>query len=135
MRTTVILASIALALTACGSSVGNDAGAATSGVRGTTVIDTGCPTVPAGSTCPVVPTKAQIELHRAGSSSVIARATTDSAGKFTIALDPGAYVLVARAEAASPMTGTRQVQVTVTGGHYRVVTIQFDSGVRTAQQP
>jgi hypothetical protein len=120
---------LVLALAACGNSVTGGETKRPSGVVVRTVVDKGCPTHPAGTSCPVVPVVAQVIVLDTG-NAVAARVTTDSDGRARIALRPGRYLL--RAERLgtqlNPRTGPEPV--TVTDGVFKMVTLQFDSGVR-----
>lgn len=120
---------LVLALAACGNSVSGGETKRSSGVVVRTVVDKGCPTQPAGTSCPVVPVVARVIVLDTG-NAIAARATTDSDGRARIALRPGRYMLRAERVGAQLNPRTGPIAVTVTDGAFSTVTLQFDSGVR-----
>lgn len=119
---------VSLVVVGCGMDEG--AGRGGFGVEGLTVVDVGCPTLPAGATCPVRPIAASISARRVGSPEDVATATSDTRGRFHLTLPPGRYVLVAHADELLPSSRNLRRVAAVDAG-YAHVTFRFDSGVRT----
>lgn len=128
---------LALALAACSDSTSGGSGGASAGGSGlvvTTVVDQGCPVLPAGSSCPVVPVEARVVVLDAG-NAVAARATTDSDGQTRITLEPGRYAVQAERPGARINPRTGPVVVYVHDRQFTTVKLQFDSGVRVPEAP
>lgn len=99
-------------------------------ISGKTVVDGGCPVVQENSPCPEVPIEAKITITKTGSDSVIKTISTDSKGKFTIALDKGEYSFRAVNTTGSMLPTATPLTVSVPDGKAQTITITFDSGIR-----
>jgi hypothetical protein len=125
-RISLHLVALAVALTA------GCAGA--TGVEGTTVVDEGCPVLPAESPCPQRPLPARVlVLNREGTE--IAHTNTNDKGEFRVRLSAGDYVLQGQNLTGAPLPSAAPVSVKVKDGRMQAVTIQFDSGVRSPSTP
>jgi hypothetical protein len=147
MRLGVLLAfGLALALAGCASITVSGSGAAGTGASGT-----GTPSmsgtqgmlagdVVAGPTCPVeraedpCPPKAvpnrEVEVLGAN-NAVVATATTDSKGHFSVALAPGTYtVTVPIKQGLIGMRQENDVKANVTAGQVTTVKVMLDTGIR-----
>lgn len=126
----VTAAAIVLVATGCTGGADRDgARPLASGISGTTVVDIGCPTLPATGSCPTRPLPAQLRVTRSDTTTV-AELTTPEDGTFTIELAPGSYQILATNLSGAPLPTAEPVSVEVTEGQITRVTVQFDSGVR-----
>jgi hypothetical protein len=100
-----------------------------SGISGTTVVDVGCPALPAGETCAVKPLPARISVIDS-KGATISKTTSNDRGEFKIGLSPGDYELRASNTTGAPLPSAQPVKVSVRAGHETTLTITFDSGVR-----
>jgi hypothetical protein len=149
MRLGALLAvGLALALAGCASITVSGSGAAGTSAAGTSTPTTGASAtqgalagdVVAGPTCPVeraedpcppkpVPDR-EVEILGAN-SAVVATATTDSKGHFSVALAPGTYTVTVPIKQG--LIGMRQmsdVKATVTAGQVTTVKVMLDTGIR-----
>jgi len=102
-----------------------DATAVTStGLTGHVVLELRCP-VPLGdddgAACAERPLPSTLSLRSADGLSELAQVTTDASGAFSVALDPGSYVLA---------VASREVPVTVTAEGMTEVTIRVQPSPR-----
>jgi hypothetical protein len=105
------------------------AGCGATGVEGTTVVDQGCPVLPAESPCPQQPLPARVlVLDHEGAE--IAHTDTNEKGEFRVRLSAGDYVIQGQNLTGAPLPSAAPVSVSVKEGRMQTVTIQFDSGVR-----
>jgi hypothetical protein len=81
------------------------------------------------SPCPDLPlADAEVQVLQGG--DVVATVRSDGDGRFTVALDPGDYVLQAIVEEGGPGMSAKPVDVTVTSGAFVDVIVPMDSGIR-----
>lgn len=110
------------------------AGCGATGVEGTTVVDEGCPVVPVGSQCPQRPLPARVlVLNQQGAE--VAHTDTNGKGEFRIRLSAGDYLLQGQNLTGAPLPAATPVPVNIQDGRMHVVTIQFNSGVRSTSTP
>ncbi len=89
-----------------------------------------CPVERAEQPCPPKPVPNRVVLIETTVGTVIAQATTDQQGRFTIALTPGTYdLLVASGPGQFPIQRKPQ-RVTVLAGQTQQVQIMLDTGIR-----
>jgi hypothetical protein len=118
-----------LVVAGCGSS--SDSGTpGGSGIRGTTVVDVGCPVLTTATQCPTRPLAARLKITRPGATEIVAETHSTTDGVFTIELDPGRYEIVPENLTGTPYPRAEPLILDVVKGQVAVVTIQFDSGVR-----
>lgn len=103
---------------------------AESGVQGRTMVDGGCPVVIENSPCPARPIPSRITILRVGSGAAVTVVTTDAAGRFRVTLPPGGYLLKPANLAGTAFPRGTPVEVTISSGHYTVLTVWFDSGIQ-----
>lgn len=113
-----------------GNSTGTSPAAASSGVRGLTLIDAGCPPARDATPCPDTPIAAKILVTRDTSTDLVAEATSDELGHFEIPVPPGDYVLRAGSTNDAPVPVAAPITLTVPPGQFITITIHLDSGVR-----
>jgi hypothetical protein len=119
-----LLAAVAI-LGACGP----DEIPTDTGVKGSVVIGPTCPVIRVGTECPDRPFQTPLEVQQAD-GRVVARADSDEAGLFQIALPPGEYVLApAGANPGAPPYAS-PIPFTVTQGAWTTLAVQYDSGIR-----
>lgn len=129
MRRPLILAVIALALTACGSN--ERTGDGTSGIDGIAYLGPQCPVVTEDSPCPDVPyPDGRIQVKDRATGEVVTTVTTDADGRFRVELEPGDYVLEGVPPEGKPLPFAKPVDVTVTAGEFVEVVVSFDTGIR-----
>lgn len=133
MRVVLLVVGLTLSLAGCASSDGGGSSDRSSGIRGVSVIDVGCPTVQVGASCRTRPVAASIEVRSQVADRVVSQLDTGPAGTFTVSLDPGRYLLIATALRALPSPQTRELEVTVPAATFTDVRLRFDSGVRVPQ--
>ena len=126
----VTVAAGILVLAGCGDEV--PATKAQSGVTGVVRVGPQCPVETADDPCPdqpaanvTVTVSEQIPGDSYAAGEVVARATTNAAGKYHIVVAPGDYVVTADAGMSCELMDAR-----VTIGAYAVVDIPCDSGIR-----
>jgi len=127
MRRTVALSVLLLSLVACANRASSPSG--DSGVRGTVLLGPTCPVESMESPCPDRPL-ADVEVQVLQRGDVMVTVRSDGNGRFTVALEPGAYVLQAVVEEGGPAMSAKPVDVTVTSGAFADVTVPVDSGIR-----
>lgn len=110
---------------ACGGGSGTP-----SGIRGTTVVDIGCPTTMDASACPTRPLAARIEITPVDAGAAPRTVRSGADGRFRVELEPGAYELRPTSQLHAPLPRADPVSVQVCDGEFSTVTIRFDSGVR-----
>jgi len=98
-----------------------------SGVQGIVTIGPTCPVERADSPCPDKPYPTQV-IALSSSGAELARAATDSEGRFTVALPPGDYGLSEVVSGTFPRASV--VPVHVVAGSWTFVHISLDSGIR-----
>jgi Carboxypeptidase regulatory-like domain len=134
---------LALALAGCASITVNAAGTAGNGTPGTGTPGTQgtlSGDVVAGPTCPVeraedpcppraVPNREVQILGTTG--AVVATVTTDSKGRFSVALAPGTYtVTVPMKQGQIGMRQMSDIKASVVAGQITTVKIELDTGIR-----
>jgi len=127
MRRTVALSVLLLFLVACADRASSPSG--DSGVRGTVLLGPTCPVETMESPCPDRPLPdVQVQVLQGG--DVLTTIRSDGDGRFTVALEPGDYVLQAVVQEGGPGMSAKPVDVTVTSGAFVEVTVPVDSGIR-----
>jgi hypothetical protein len=137
VRLTVALRGLALTagvltlfLSACGGAgSGSPAG---SGIQGLVTAGPSCPNAQQASPCPDRPVAAaQIQVLD-GSGRQVASVVSDSAGRFSVDLSPGTYVV--QPVSNKPLPGVTPTAasktVRVVQGSYTSVQLQLDTGIR-----
>jgi hypothetical protein len=127
MRRTAALSVLFLFLVACAGRASSPSG--DSGVRGTVLLGPTCPVETMESPCPDRPL-ADVQIQVLQGSDVVATVRSDGDGRFTVALEPGDYVLQAVVEQGGPGMSAKPVDVTVTSGAFVEVNVPVDSGIR-----
>lgn len=129
-RGTVTIAAGILVLAGCGDE--RPAATPQSGVTGLVRVGPQCPVETAGDRCEdqlaakvTVTVSEQIPGDSYAAGEVVARATTNAAGIYRIAVAPGDYVVTADAGMSCELMDAR-----VTDGAYAKVDIPCDSGIR-----
>ena len=126
---------VLIALAAVAGCAGDGAGAATptpsaaSGIRGSVLLGPTCPVQSPGMDSPCnTPYVAKLVLLDAEERKV---ATVDSKpdGTFEFVVPPGQY-LIAPQPGGDPFPAAQPVDVTVEAGHFTVVQINYDTGIR-----
>lgn len=111
--------------------MGGTGGGTGSGVRGVLVVSRGGPVVREGREWPAFPLRGMVEVLRKGpEEAVVARTESDEAGRFSVPLPPGEYVVRARNLTGAPVPTAWPLAVRVEAGAVTEVTIDFDSGIR-----
>jgi hypothetical protein len=123
----VALSVLLLFLVACAGRASSSSG--DSGIRGTVLLGPTCPVETMESPCPDRPL-ADVEVQVLQGGDVVDTVRSDGDGRFTLALDPGEYVLQAVVEEGGPGMSARPVDVSVTSGEFADVTVPVDSGIR-----
>lgn len=129
MTRAVVLVTVA-ALTGCARGRAGDPASPSSGVRGRTMVDGGCPIQRAERPCPHKPVVATITVTPVGTSRPVAVVVSDAHGRFEVPLLPGRYVVAATQVDRALHPNAPDIQVTVEQGKYPDITIPFDSGIR-----
>lgn len=144
---TLLVASVtACALLAACTSVGGGSTSGSAGViSGVVMAGPTCGAEPAGSPAacaprPVagktvdiisVPASATVTIAQPPTAPVVATATTDSQGHFSVNVPPGVYVVVVTPPSSGfTMRQTNLPQVTVAAGQTVNVTVNLDTGIR-----
>src|SRR4051812_2372695 len=130
MRGRLGLVLTSLLLGGCGSSNPGEAGGG-SGGHGVTMVDGGCPVVRLGSPRPRRPIRAAIIAHPGGTHGPDVQARSGARGRFAMALPPGRYIVMGRADSLMPMPRHEHKRVAVRAGNRTWVSFMFDSGIRT----
>jgi len=119
---------LSMAAAACAKATDGSGAGGDSGIRGVVVAGPRCPVESAESPCPDSPApNTEIQVKRSG--EVVATATSDDAGVFEIALQPGEYSV----ETVGDMGGiayAKPVDVTVIEGVFAQVSVVIDTGIR-----
>ncbi len=126
-RTVALWVVLLLSLVACANRASSPSG--DSGVRGTVLLGPTCPVETIESPCPDRPL-ADVEVQVLQGDDVVAAVRSDGDGRFTVALDPGDYVLQAVIEEGGPGMSAKPIDVMVTSGAFAEVTVPVDSGIR-----
>lgn len=100
-----------------------------SGIKGTVVVDGGCPVIREDSPCPSKPLAAGISITDTNAKTV-ATTKSDASGHFQVSLAPGTYTANATNINGALHPIAQPVQVTVKAGVFTDVMISFDSGIR-----
>jgi carboxypeptidase family protein len=127
MRRMVALSFLLLFLVACAGRASSSSG--DSGIRGTVLLGPTCPVETVESPCPDRPL-ADVEVQVLQGGDVVGTVRSDGDGRFTVALDPGHYVVQAVVEEGGPGMSAKPVDVTVTSGKFVDVNVPVDSGIR-----
>jgi hypothetical protein len=127
MRRSLALSVLLLTLVACANRVYSPSG--DSGVRGTVLLGPTCPVETLESPCPDRPLP-DVEVQVLRGEDVVTSVRSDGDGRFTVALDPGDYVLRAVIKPGGPGMSSKPVDVSVANGDFVEVTVPVDSGIR-----
>jgi hypothetical protein len=115
-----------LLLSACASRA---ASSGDSGIRGVVLLGPMCPVESTRSPCPDRPLgDALVRILRDG--DVVSEVRSDGDGRFTVALDPGSYVLQAVTKKGGPGMFAKPLDVTVPSKGFVDVTVTVDTGIR-----
>lgn len=132
-------------LAVCTSVGGGGTSGNTGAISGVVMAGPSCGAEPAGSPAacgpkPVagktvniisVATTATVTIDQAPTAPVVASATTDALGRFSVNVSPGSYVVVvAPPSSGFTMRQTNLPQVTVAAGQTVNVTVNLDTGIR-----
>lgn len=98
-----------------------------SGIQGQVSIGPLCPVMQVGVPCPDRPYQAILTVWTPGGRRV-ARLSTDTQGRFRIALPPGNYIL--HPESPGGIPHAADVQFTVFPDQFTPQAISYDSGIR-----
>jgi hypothetical protein len=100
-----------------------------SGIKGTTIVDGGCPIMREDTPCPDRPLTANITVTNAD-GGIAATTKSDADGHFQVSLPVGSYTVSAinMTGALHPVAMPQQVKVA--SGAFVDITIHFDSGIR-----
>ena len=113
------LLALALFLAACGGVQAPD-----SGIRGTILAGPTCPVQRIDSPCADRPISLTVEV--VSGSTVAATFTSDSGGRFSVAVAPGTYTL--RSKSGLPFL--RATTVRVSSGEFTELELHADTGIR-----
>jgi hypothetical protein len=125
MRLGIALMALALALSGCGTPAQQPG----SGIRGTVQVGPTCPVERLDSPCPARPLAATVVV-RDHHGAEVTRVHSGSDGRFSVPLAPGTYTLVGLTVGSSLLPRPIPTSASVTPGHYTVVTVEYDSGIR-----
>ena len=114
-------------LAACGPTSRSGAAA---GIKGTITLGGVCPPARQVVTCADRPFSAQVRVEDAQGTRVGNAIGSDAKGRFRVGLPPGAYTLVPLNPRPNVPPGAAPVTATVRAGHYTLVIIRYDAGVR-----
>jgi hypothetical protein len=104
------------------------------GIRGVTVLNSGCPVDRGDPPCTARPVAATLTvLDPRGKALTTVASGTD--GHFTVALSPGSYLLRPARIGTTPARHPTSVRVTVHPGRYVTVTVRLDAGRRRPAAP
>ena len=117
---------VTLAMAACGPQPMAPAG---TGIRGVVQSDPSCPVERINSPCPPHPLAATIVI-RDPAGHEVARTLSGADGHFTVDVAPGTYTVVGLTIGSSILPRPIPTTVTVNGGRYTTVTVEYDSGIR-----
>jgi hypothetical protein len=98
------------------------------GITGVTVVDV-CP-VMRNPPCPDKPVAARVSVLDATGGSVVATAESGTDGHFSIAMNPGQYLLRAVGIGAGAARPIGPLAVTIEADRYTTVKVRLDSGIR-----
>jgi hypothetical protein len=125
-----LIAVLAL-LVGCGGSAPGSDGAELGRVEGTVFLGPQCPVETVESPCPDLPL-ADVEVQLTAGDEVVGTEVSDAAGRFTIEIEPGTYMLGAVLEAEPPasMLFAKPVSVTVVANGTVEANLLVDTGIR-----
>jgi hypothetical protein len=99
------------------------------GITGTVLLGPACPVQSAANPCPDRPVVAPVIVRDQGGREV-ARGVSDTTGRFSVAVSPGAYAVTAEATVAGPALRSPIQAVTVVSGRTTEIVLAVDSGIR-----
>ena len=117
---------VAVALAASGGEGPGDEDRA-SGVGGRALAGPQCPVEVEGSPCPDLPWQGVVVATDEASGEETS-VTTDTDGRFELALEPGTYEVTIDAGSAPPFAESQTV--TVEAGSYTEIVVSVDTGIR-----
>jgi hypothetical protein len=125
-----IVAGLAIGLVLAAAAA--DATGAGSGIRGRVTSSPTCPVerTPPDPACAPRGFAARVRIERVSDGNVAARVRAGSDGRFSVALAPGRYRVIARSATGQLPTCPNAVKATVRSGRYTRVAIDCDSGIR-----
>jgi hypothetical protein len=133
-RRAVLAAAFVLTASACsGREDGRgsiDEQASSSGVKGVTDVDIGCPPSPDATPCPRRPLAARLRFIRRDRDAPDVEVRTGEDGTFTVELPPGRYEVVPDNLTGAPYPRADRMTVEVRQAEFTTITVMFDSGVR-----
>jgi hypothetical protein len=127
-RTRRGLSAVLVAVVLVGCSRGSSPSGGGQGIDGVVLAGPTCPVESAESPCPPKPLPG-IRVQVLSGGDEVAEATTAGDGSFSVALEPGTY-LVQAAPGQQGFMSSRPVPVTVTEGSFARVTVSVDTGIR-----
>jgi hypothetical protein len=132
-RRAVLGAALVLTASACGREGergSTDEQASSSGVRGVTDVDIGCPPSPDATPCPRRPLAARLRFIRRDHDAPEVEIRTGDDGEFSVELPPGRYEVVPDNLTGAPFPRADRMTVEVRQETFTPITVMFDSGVR-----
>ncbi len=100
-----------------------------SGIIGKVVMGPSCPVVQSDSACPDQPYSTNLVIRdKAGNE--VAFVTSDANGDFMVILDPGTYTVSPANNNPVMMSHADSVTVTIEKGQMKLITVEYDSGLR-----
>jgi len=90
----------------------------------------GCPVARQVVSCPDRPFVAQVKVVNTSGRPVGNTIRSDAAGRFRVALAPGAYKLIPLNPRPNVPPAASPVSVKVVAGRYSIVTVRYDTGIR-----
>ena len=111
-------------LAACAPSTPAD-----SGIAGQVFLGPVCPVVQLNNPCPDRPYQASL-TSLTSSGRKVTSVTTDTEGRFRVALAPGNYTLHPEKPANSPMPFAAEQTFSVIAAQFTQVKVTYDSGIR-----
>ena len=100
-------------------------------ITGTVLLGPTCPVerMPPDPGCADKPYQTTIRIQPLNSSAPHTTASSDASGAFSVSLAPGTYILSAGSATSMPPR-CQPMQVTVTAGRTKTVTMECDTGIR-----
>ena len=134
-RLVVTLAAVAVAGVLSGAAGCGTPAPSDSGVIGTVTLGPLQPVVQADGPPNERPCAAVIDIYPADTKDRAATARSGEDGRFTVCLAPGRYTLVPLAPGGGPFPHAAPLEVIVAAHQFTAVRIDYDTGIRAAQQP
>ncbi len=130
----LLLIALGLILTACApQGIGANPTSTTAALgtlTGDVVAGPTCPVQQAETPCPPKPVPDHQVTIKTPNGTVVATATTDAQGHFSVSVAPGDYLVEVSTGPGLGLRQTQPVQVTVVAGQSAYVKIELDTGIR-----